>query len=133
MNSPFSAIAIVAENRIAEAIANGDFDNLPGAGKPLPPDDLAGVPEDLRLAYKILKNSGHLPPELERRKEAASLVDLLDNSPDEQTRVKAMKKLRFLIERRDLSRNAELEANDLYYQKILARLEREERKTLGQS
>lgn len=35
MISPFSAIQIIAENRIREAQQNGEFDNLPGMGKPL--------------------------------------------------------------------------------------------------
>jgi len=38
---------------------DGEFDNLPGAGKPLPPDEFAHYPEDIRMAMRILKNSGH--------------------------------------------------------------------------
>src|SRR5688572_33108412 len=53
----------IAEQRIAEAIANGDFDDLPGAGKPLELDDDALIPEELRLAYRILKNAGYVPAE----------------------------------------------------------------------
>src|SRR5688572_32819466 len=49
----------IAEQRIAEAIANGDFDDLPGSGKPLELDDDALIPEELRLAYRILKNAGY--------------------------------------------------------------------------
>ena len=53
---PFSAIQYIAEKRIAEAMDKGEFDNLPGRGKPLEIEDLSAVPEDLRMAYKILKN-----------------------------------------------------------------------------
>ena len=58
-------LEFIAEQRIAEAIENGDFDNLPGAGKPLELDDDSLVPEELRLAYRILKNAGFVPPEIE--------------------------------------------------------------------
>jgi hypothetical protein len=54
------AIAFVAERKIEEALAEGQFDNLPGMGKPLHFADLSHLPPDLRMAYTILKNSGHL-------------------------------------------------------------------------
>ena len=57
---------------IAEAIARGELDDLPGAGRPLDLDDDALVPEELRLAYRILKNAGFVPAELETLKEMAS-------------------------------------------------------------
>jgi len=58
----------IAERRIGEAVANGELDNLPGAGKPLELDDDPLVPEELRLAYRILKNAGYVPPEIEELK-----------------------------------------------------------------
>jgi len=58
----------IAEQRIAEAIANGDLDDLPGSGKPLELDDDSLLPEELRLAYRILKNAGFVPPEIESLK-----------------------------------------------------------------
>lgn len=58
----------IAEQRIAEAIANGDFDDLPGSGKPLELDDDSLLPEELRLACRILKNAGFVPPEIESLK-----------------------------------------------------------------
>ena len=54
----------IAERRIREAQARGDFDDLPGAGAPLELGDDALVAEDLRVAHRILKNPGFLPPEL---------------------------------------------------------------------
>src|SRR5476649_544320 len=74
------------EKHIKDASDNGEFDNLAGAGKPLFLDDDSAVPEELRLAYRILKNAGYLPPELQDRKEAIELRDMLDvltpNDPD---------------------------------------------------
>ncbi len=66
----------LAERRIAEAIANGELDELPGKGRPLELDDDALVPEDLRLAYRILKNAGFVPPEVETLNQIAELERL---------------------------------------------------------
>jgi len=53
------ALELIAERRLEEAIERGEFDNLPGAGLPLDLDDMdASLPEELRLAYRILKNAG---------------------------------------------------------------------------
>jgi len=76
------AMAWIAEQRIREAMDEGAFDNLPGYGRPLRLDDDEHVPEDLRLAFRILKNAGALPPELEVRKEIVTLGRLLDNAID---------------------------------------------------
>ena len=76
------AMAWIAEQRIREAMDEGVFDNLPGYGRPLRLDDDEHVPEDLRLAFRILKNAGALPPELEVRKEIVTLGRLLDNAID---------------------------------------------------
>ncbi|WP_413531397.1 DUF1992 domain-containing protein [Rahnella inusitata] len=65
------------EKHIKDASENGEFDNLAGQGKPLVLDDDSAVPEELRTAYRILKNSGYLPPELQDRKEAIELNHML--------------------------------------------------------
>ena len=72
-----SFIYRIVEDRIREAQKAGAFDNLAGKGKPLELEDLSWVPEDLRMAYHVLKNAGVLPPEVELRKEIRSLQDLL--------------------------------------------------------
>ena len=54
------ALEIIAERKIEEAIARGDFDNLPGAGRPLDLDDEDPLwPEEVRMAKRILKNAGY--------------------------------------------------------------------------
>jgi Domain of unknown function (DUF1992) len=55
---------LIAERKIAEAISRGELANLPGEGRPLDLDDDALIPEELRLAYRILKNAGYIPPEV---------------------------------------------------------------------
>lgn len=67
----------LAEQRIQEAMRSGEFANLPGHGKPLELEDLSGVPEDLRMSYKIMKNAGLLPEEVSLRAECVTLEELL--------------------------------------------------------
>ena len=97
--NPWSALQFIAERRIEEAQSRGAFDNLPGQGRPLELEDMSHVPEDLRMAYKILRNAGYLPPELAERKELNRLVDLLGQCEDEQERVRQMQKLQFMVVR----------------------------------
>ncbi|MCU6667876.1 DUF1992 domain-containing protein [Enterobacteriaceae bacterium H4N4] len=66
-----------AERYILDAQRKGEFDNLQGSGEPLMLDDDSHVPADLRASYRVLKNAGYLPPELEQRKEAIELARLL--------------------------------------------------------
>lgn len=69
----------LANEKIREAQLRGEFDNLAGAGKPLPEDDgMAGVPEELRVGFRLLKNAGMLPEEMQLRKEMVTLQDLLN-------------------------------------------------------
>jgi hypothetical protein len=76
----------LAERRILEAIREGILDDLTLRGQPIPREDLSGVPEELRMGYKILNNAGYLPEELEVKKEILALQDLLGacTSPDEK-------------------------------------------------
>ena len=71
------ALHRLAETRIREAIDRGDFDDLPGKGRPQRLDDLSRVPADLRAGYILLKNANVLPEELELRKETLTLEDLI--------------------------------------------------------
>lgn len=90
-------LEIVAERKIREAMERGEFANLPGAGRPLRLDDDSMIPEDLRLAYKILRNAGCIPPELELRKEIITLRDLLRTVEDEGARRDAMRELNYRL------------------------------------
>lgn len=84
----------LADEKIRDAMERGEFDRLPLAGKPLPPDSNAFVPEDLRIAYKLLKDAGFLPPEMELSKEIVSLKELLATVDGEGER----RKLRLRID-----------------------------------
>lgn len=57
-------IARLAERRIIEAREEGVFNDLPGRGKPLPPDPFARLRPELRMAARVLANSGYAPEEV---------------------------------------------------------------------
>ena len=52
---------IIAERKIREAIEAGEFDNLPGRGKPVVIDADPFTPAHLRIAHRVLKNARALP------------------------------------------------------------------------
>jgi DnaJ homolog subfamily C member 28 len=55
------AIEIIAERKIAEAMEEGKFDDLPGKGQPLEIDPQWLAPPHLRIAATILRNAETLP------------------------------------------------------------------------
>jgi hypothetical protein len=59
----------IVERRILQAQEEGVFDNLPGRGKPLPPDPFARLRPELRMAARVLANSGYAPEEVSLLKE----------------------------------------------------------------
>ncbi|HEY1079313.1 MAG TPA: DnaJ family domain-containing protein, partial [Bdellovibrio sp.] len=75
-------IADWIEQKIQEAMAKGEFDNLPGAGKPMDLEDDAHVPQELRMSFRVLKNAGFLPPELVLHQEVQELRDKLSANKD---------------------------------------------------
>jgi hypothetical protein len=98
--------ARLAEARIAEAMERGEFDDLPGAGRPLELEDLSRIPPHLRMGYKLLRNADVLPPEMELRRENYSLDRLIEatSDPDEREELKRRRRenelrYRVLIER----------------------------------
>lgn len=96
-----------AERHILDAQSKGEFDNLPGAGSPLVLDDDSGVPQELRVAYRILKNAGYVPAEIQDRKEAVDLQLLLKQvtvgSEDYLRAEKRLKVLRLRLQQAGMS------------------------------
>ena len=62
-----------------EAIARGEFDNLPGKGRPLDLDAYFATPEDLRIGYSLLKNADIVPEEMELLKQIDGLKKSFDS------------------------------------------------------
>jgi TusA-related sulfurtransferase len=113
----------IVERRIQEAQAQGEFENLPGEGKPLRLEDDSRIPEDLRLAYKILRNANCLPPELELKKEIRQMEDLLESIPDEKEKYRQIKRINFKIMQLNMmgNRSPLLEETQIYYNKLVKR------------
>jgi hypothetical protein len=87
----------IAEKKIADAIARGELNDLPGEGKPLELDDDANVPEELRVAYRILKNAGFVPPEVESLREIGQLERLVEEKAvDDPAKAKLLRKIALL-------------------------------------
>jgi len=68
-----------ADEKIKEAIARGEFDNLPGKGRPLDLDAYFATPEDLRIGYSLLKTADIIPEEMELLKQIEGLNKSLDS------------------------------------------------------
>jgi Domain of unknown function (DUF1992) len=98
----------VAEEKIRAALANGEFDNLPGSGKPLRLEDDSAVAPNLRMAYRLLKNAHCLPPEAELRKEILRLKDLLQGVADSSERARQVREINLLITKLNLLRQKPL-------------------------
>jgi hypothetical protein len=118
------AIRIIAERKISEAIEKGLLNIETWHNRPLPESNDSMIPDDLRMAYKLLKNAGYAPPEIETQKEIRKLEDLIAANEDEHTRVKQIKKLNYLVMKLDALRrdSSSLENQDKYYQQVVERL-----------
>jgi len=118
---PPSLLDALAEQHIVEATAHGDFADLPGAGAPLPPENMELVPEELRAAYRILKNAGCLPSELLPCAELREIERLMTHTTTGEERRNLLARMNFLLSRRTAgTRN--LQVDDAYFVRVAERL-----------
>jgi hypothetical protein len=124
MSLSLAFIETIAEERIRAALENGEFDDLPGRGLPLDLEDDAHVPPELKMAWRVLKNAGCLPPELEAEREIQSGLELLSAMTDEAERYRQMQRLNLMITRLNETRRRPvfLETKQAYYDKIVTRV-----------
>lgn len=115
---------LIAEQRIREAMERGEFNNLTGKGRPLKLEDDSSVPDELRLSYKVLKNAGCVPPELELRKEIINLRDLLSSTGDDFERQARLRELNFKLLKLNMMRKVPLNIEDFpeYEERIIEKL-----------
>ncbi|MBX7172864.1 MAG: DUF1992 domain-containing protein [Pyrinomonadaceae bacterium] len=97
----------IIEEKILEAIANGEFDNLEGAGKPLNLDDYFATPEDVRVGHSLLKSNKFVPLEVDLLKEIGELKEKVKDCPNENEKAKLSK----LLNERTLALTIILERN----------------------
>ena len=119
-----AAIGIVAEQRIREALNRGDLDNLPGEGRPLALDDDASIPEELRMAYRLLKNGGYLDEAAPNANSPAptALSDMLRANPDERATMRRMLKLQILEARMKSREGHTLTLSPSYHDTVVERI-----------
>ncbi|MHB8136003.1 MAG: DnaJ family domain-containing protein [Anaerolineaceae bacterium] len=66
----------IAEEKILQAMADGLFDHLPGAGKPIEWKENPLTPEDWKIAFDVLEKNGYKLPWIDKRKEIEERFDL---------------------------------------------------------
>ena len=127
----FPGFSRIVEERIRRAQKRGDFKNLSGSGKPLVFEDDSLVPEELRLAYKILRNADCLPPEIELKKQIARTEDLLKGMRDAAEKYRVLKKLNFLIMKLNTLRSTsvEFEMPQRYVSRVIERIDNSQGKS----
>jgi len=81
------------EKQINKAMAEGEFDNLPGRGKPIDLEAYFQTPEDLRLCYAMLKNGEFVPEEVQMLKDVEALRARLADCADEAERARLEKSI----------------------------------------
>ena len=116
----------IVEERILKAQKQGEFENLDGSGKPLKFNESWSIPEELRLAFKILKNADCLPPEIELKKEIRQTEDLLAGMQETSEKYRILKKLNFLIMKLNTIRDTSImfEIPQHYMEKLVGHIEK---------
>lgn len=84
----------IVEALIQEAMERGEFDNLPGKGKPIDLTEYFETPEEVRIAHSVLKNAGMTAREVDLLKEIAELKQVLEAVLDEQKKQEIGKQIR---------------------------------------
>lgn len=68
----------LVEQRILDGMERGMFDNLPGMGKPLNLDDDQFVPQEFKMAFRMLRSTGMAPLWVELNKEIRADLERLE-------------------------------------------------------
>lgn len=125
----------LVEEKINIAIRQGDFDDLPGQGQPLLLEDNSAIPAELRAGYRILKNAGFLPPELELKNEIRELEHLLNKveiDGEQQAIRRRLSLLRARLEARGYEPSLLLRENE-YRSKLIKKITHDHKRKAGDS
>jgi hypothetical protein len=93
----------LAEQQIRKAEAEGQFDNLKGAGKPLKAEQ--GESADA-AGFRIMHEAGVVPREIELRKQVEALTDKLRQTPEGAERVAITRELAEVQLKLDIEKEA---------------------------
>ena len=83
----------IVEEMIKKAQERGEFDDLPGKGKPIDLTEYFEMPEEVRVAQAMLKNAGMAPREVDLLKEIAGLRQMLTKVVDEKKKTELQKQI----------------------------------------
>ena len=109
----------ICEQNIQQAQRDGVFEDLPGMHQALVLEDDTMIPEEIRVAYRLMKNSGFLPPEISMRKEISDIDNLIAQSITFHERESLQrKKNTLLIRLRAINPNSSLLNEQEYYLKF---------------
>ena len=118
-----NVLAELAEKAIREAQERGEFEALDGQGRPLREADDPFMPETLRMAYKMLKNAGYVPREIQEQREIRSLIECLEQETDESRKMRQIQKVQLFLARAKMEHGGLLqEENENYFRKVVARV-----------
>lgn len=114
----------IVEERIRQAQSEGLFDDLPGKGRPLALDDDSMIASELRASYRILRNAGILPPEMQLRREISGLRQLLEEVQEEEEAVDLVREINGKIIESNLIGRFSINAgvDQIYAEKSLERI-----------
>jgi len=114
------------ERQIQAAAKQGAFDNLAGQGQPLHLDDDIGIPEDQRMAWRILKNAGYVPEGVSLRRDIFDLEALVSAAdPHSQDYFKGQRRLMLLRLRLEIAEGGDRNlvfGMDGYRKKLLKKM-----------
>ncbi len=116
------AFEAIAERLIAEAEARGELRGLPGEGRPVLLDDDALVPSETRMAFRLMKNAGLVPPEVEALRDMAELERMLQQDVTDEAHRDALDKLQWLSMKLSDAGLGSLGQPRQYQQRLLERL-----------
>lgn len=85
------------EEQIRRAMAEGQFDNLPGKGKPIDLTEWQRTPPTLRMSYGILKNAGITPPEINIKQDIATMKAQIKAETDADEKRRLINRLNALM------------------------------------
>lgn len=114
----------LVEERIRAAIARGDLQGLPGEGRPLCLDEDLLVPAEVRMAYRVLRNGGGVPPEILALREATELTEALLRESEGRQRMARLQRLEAVLQQLESAGLRRMAHGVLarYQEKLLARL-----------
>ncbi len=97
----YQVLKKIAEQKIRDYIDSGGLSNLGLKGKRLDLSRDRHVPPEVRALYRILKNSGDVPPEVSLLREISQLSKTMEQEPDLKRRFDTQRrkeKLNILLE-----------------------------------